>query len=282
MRVFLAGATGVIGRILVPELIAAGHQVTGLVRREAHVDVLRAQGAEAVQADVYDAAALTAAVIAAQPNVVMHQLTDLSSGNFAANSAIRKTGTRNLVDAALAAGAGRVIAQSIAWAYEGGDSPAVEGTPLDLGASMPRLGSVEGVAALEEIVAEVPEWVVLRYGTLYGPGTWYSKGGLVDDKVRAGALVPNSDVSSFVHVADAAAAAVQALDWPSGPVNIVDDEPAAAAEWVPVFARSVGASEPAPVDTDRMPWARGADNQHARNQLHWTPRYPTWRVGFLS
>ena len=282
MRVFLAGATGVIGRFLVPELIAAGHQVTGLVRRDAQVDVLKTQGADAVQTDVYDAAALKAAVIAARPDVVMHQLTDLSSGNFAANSTIRKTGTRNLVDAALAAGARRVVAQSIAWAYEGGDSPAVEGTPLDLGASMPRLGSVEGVAALEEIVAEVPEWVVLRYGTFYGPGTWYSKGGLMDDKARAGELVPNSDVSSFVHVEDAAAAAVRALDWPSGPVNIVDDEPAAAAEWVPAFARSVGAPEPNPVDLARTRWARGADNQYARNQLHWTPQYQTWREGFLS
>jgi nucleoside-diphosphate-sugar epimerase len=281
MRVFLAGATGVIGRSLVPALVAGGHQVTGLVRREAQIGALKAQGAEAVLTDVYDAAALTAAVIAARPDVVMHQLTDLGRGNFAANSAIRKTGTRNLVDAALAAGARRVIAQSIAWAYEGGDSPAVEGTPLDLGAPMPRQATVEGVAALERIVAELPEWVVLRYGTLYGPGTWYSKGGPMDDRVRAGELVPNSDVNSFLRVEDAAAAAVQALDWPTGPVNIVDDEPAAAAEWIPAFARSIGAPEPASVDTVRTPWARGADNRHARDHLHWTPQYPTWREGFL-
>jgi nucleoside-diphosphate-sugar epimerase len=103
----------------------------------------------------------------------------------------------------------------------------------------------------------------------------------MDDRVRAGELVPNSDVSSFVRVEDAAAAAVQALDWPTGPVNIVDDEPAAAAEWIPAFARSVGAPEPTSADTERTPWARGADNRYARDHLQWTPQYPTWREGFL-
>jgi nucleoside-diphosphate-sugar epimerase len=279
----VAGATGVVGRHLVPGLLAAGHQVVALTRKVEDADRLRREGAEVVVADVYDAAALTEAVVAARPDAVMHQLTDLGRLDFAANTEIRRIGTRNLVDAAIAAGARRIIAQSIAWAYEPGSGPATEDDRLDLGAAMPRLGTVEAVAALEEIVASgAPEWVVLRYGLFYGPGTWYTKGGMIEDSLRAGKVVPNADVTSFLHIEDAAAAAVQALGWPSGAVNIVDDDPAAASEWVPAFARAVGAPEPVPVAAERTPWARGADNRYARTQFGWTPRHPSWREGFVA
>lgn len=282
MRVFLAGATGAIGRLIVPGLIADGHQVTALTRKAEDAERLRRGGADAVVADVYDAAALTEAVVAARPEAVMHQLTDLADRDFAANAELRKVGTANLVDAALAAGARRVIAQSIAWGYEPGDAPATEEEPLHLDASMPRLRAIGGVTALEQTVAEAPEWVVLRYGLFYGPGTWYTKGAVLEETLRSGQLVPNADISSFIHIEDAAAAAIQALDWPTGPVNIVDDEPAPASEWVPALARSIGAPEPAPVSADRTPWARGADNHYARKHLKWTPRYPSWREGFVS
>ncbi|QNE18753.1 NAD(P)-dependent oxidoreductase [Kribbella qitaiheensis] len=282
MRIFLAGATGVIGRQVIPRLIAEGHQVTGLTRREADTAALRRQGAQAVVADVYDAPGLTKAMIEVQPEVVMHQLTDLSGGNFQANSDIRRRGTRNLVDAALTVGVTRIIAQSIAWAYEPGDDPADESTPLDLGAAAPRLQTVQAVSQLEETVAEAPEWVVLRYGLFYGPGTWYTKGALMDDQLRAGKLVPTTDITSFVHIEDAAAAAVQALAWPTGPVNIVDNEPAAATDWIPTFAASAGAPTPPATTGDRQKWARGATNTHARTHLGWTPQHPTWRTGFNS
>ncbi|GAA0948942.1 NAD(P)-dependent oxidoreductase [Kribbella koreensis] len=296
MRVFLAGATGAVGRLLVPELVAAGHQVTGLIRRPEAAEGLRSQGAESVLADIYDAAAIAAAVADAAPEVVIHQLTDLANQDYAANMEIRRTGTRNLVDAAVAAGARKVIAQSIAWAYAPDDdasdaftpspatasAPATEDTPLDLGAEGPRRYTVQAVRVLEDIVSEAPEWVVLRYGLFYGPGTWYTKGALMDDAVRIGKLLPNADVTSFVHIEDAASAAVQALEWPTGPVNVVDDEPAAGSVWVPAFARSVGAPEPAPVESERTPWARGADNHYARKHLKWTPRYPSWRAGFVA
>jgi nucleoside-diphosphate-sugar epimerase len=284
MRVFLAGATGVVGRLLVPELVAAGHQVTGLIRRPEAAESLRSQGASPVLADVFDASAIAAAVSAAEPDVVMHQLTDLGSQDYAANMEIRRTGTRNLIDAAAAAGVRKVIAQSIAWAYAPDDDgdPATEHDPLDLGAEGPRAHMVAAVAALEDIVAEAPEWVVLRYGLFYGPGTWYAKGALMDDAVRAGKLAPTNDVTSFVHIADAATAAVQALEWPTGPVNVVDDEPVTGTVWVPAFARSVGAAEPPGVESERTPWARGADNHYARKHLRWTPRYPSWRDGFVA
>ena len=277
MRIFLAGATGAIGRRLVPLLLAAGHDVTALTRRDP--SSLRRQGVTAVVGDVYDAASLREVVAAARPDVVMHQLTDLGSRDFAANGRIRRVGTRNLVDAALAAGARRVISQSISWAYEGGNDPATESTPLDLAApDKGRRGMVEAVAELENITAEAPEWVVLRYGMLYGPDTWYTKGGLMAD--LAADLPTGSEITSFLHVEDAAIAAVQALNWPTGPVNIVDNEPAPASAWSPAFAESVGVPAPPTVATSRPAWARGASNAYARTHLAWTPTHPTWRTGF--
>ena len=212
----MAGATGVIGRRLVPLLAGQGHAVTGLVRRSADADWLRGLGAEAVVGDVFDRDGLLRAVRRARPDVVMHQLTDLRDRNFGANSEIRTTGTRYLMDAALAAGVRRVVAQSIAWAYEPGDVPAAESVPLDLGASGTRLRTVQGVAALEGEVQEAPEWVVLRYGLLYGPGTWYARDGLMAEQAARGELAADGDVSSFVQVDDAAGAAADALEWPSG------------------------------------------------------------------
>ncbi|MER7248047.1 NAD(P)-dependent oxidoreductase [Kribbella sp. NPDC000426] len=243
MRIFIAGATGVIGRRLVPQLVAEGHQVTALSRRS------QVAGVTTVQGDVYDAAGLREVVAAARPDVVMHQLTDLTSRDFAANGRIRREGTRNLVDAALAAGVRRVISQSVAWAYEPGETPADESTPLDLHTTDERRrGTVDAIATLEAITAEAPEWVVLRYGMLYGPDTWYTKGALMADLATSGQLPANADVTSFLHVDDAATAAQASLTWPSGPVNIVDNDPAPATAWLPVFAASVGAPTP-PVDT---------------------------------
>lgn len=284
MRVFLAGATGVIGARVLPLLRDEGHAVTALTRTAGGAAAIRAAGGTPVIGNVYDAGALERVLREAAPDVVMHQLTDLSGGPGDANARIRRIGTRNLVDAALAAGVRRIVAQSIAWAYEGGPDPAGESTPLDLAAPAPRRTTVEGVAALEGAVSELPEWVVLRYGLLYGPRTWYRPGGLMAEKAQAGALPADDDVSSFVHPADAAVAAAGALTWPSGvAVNIVDDEPAPARAWVPVFCAAVGA--PPPRDrppAPRNPWARGADNRFARERLGWVPEHRSWREGFFA
>ncbi|WP_328443626.1 NAD-dependent epimerase/dehydratase family protein [Amycolatopsis sp. NBC_00438] len=275
-RIFLAGASGAVGRRVVPALVAQGHEVVGLTRHApARVEAL---GATAVAGDVYDAAGLAEAVRDARPDVVLHQLTDLGAGDRVANAKVRTVGTRNLVAAALAAGVPRMVAQSISWAYEPGPGPATEDTPLDLGAAPDRRGTVDGVASLEAAVAELPEWVVLRYGTLYGPGTWYEPGALMAQLAQAGNLPATGDVSSFVHVDDAAAAAVAALEWPSGAVNVGDDEPAAGHDWVPVFCAAVGAPEPRRVDGERAGWARGADNGRAR-KLGWEAS-TSWRDGF--
>jgi nucleoside-diphosphate-sugar epimerase len=133
------------------------------------------------------------------------------------------------------------------------------------------------------LVGELSEWVVLRYGLLYGPGTWYAADGMMADRARAGELTADADVSSFVHVDDAAAAAVAALSWPTGAVNVCDDDPAAGYEWVPVFCASVGAPPPASdtaVAVERHGWARGASNRHARRDLGWNPSRRSWRDGF--
>ncbi|MEW9547015.1 NAD-dependent epimerase/dehydratase family protein [Nonomuraea sp. NPDC050783] len=292
LRVFLAGGAGVLGRRIIPLLVAAGHAVVATTRDERRFGLLRDLGATPVRADAYDAAALAAAVRGSGADVVMHQLTDLTGYDLAANARIRTEGTRNLVDAALAAGVRQIVAQSICWTYVPGEDPAGEAVPLDLDAPEPRRSTVAAVAALESAARELPEWVVLRYGMLYGPGTWFEPRGLRARQAREGALVANADVTSFVHVDDAAAAAVEALRWPSGPVNVCDDEPAPARDWLPAFCRAVGAPPP-PVpsgvpgvpgtpggDTPRDPAARGADNRHARRDLGWTPAYPSWRKGF--
>jgi nucleoside-diphosphate-sugar epimerase len=281
MRVFLAGATGVVGRRLVPLLVAAGHEVTGLTRRASSAAALRSAGVTPVVADVYDAAALAAAVREAAPEVVVHQLTDLAEYDTAANARLRVTGTRNLVDAALAAGARRIVAQSIAWSYAPGDTPAAEDVPLDVATTDARRNGVRAVAALEGAVREAPEWVVLRYGLFYGPGTWYHPDGLMADRARAGQLPATGDVASLLHVDDAAPAALAALSWPSGTVNVCDDDPAPGLDWVPAFCAWVGAPPP-PTDPTRAPWARGATNHHARHDLGWTPSHPSWRTSFGS
>ncbi|TPJ25314.1 NAD(P)-dependent oxidoreductase [Mesorhizobium sp. B2-7-2] len=180
-RIFLAGASGAIGRRLVPQLVAAGHQVTATTRQEAKAENLRALGADPVVVDVFDANALRAAVVAAKPEIVIHQLTDLPAGldpskmaeATVRNARIRDEGTRNLVESAKAAGANRLIAQSIAWVYAPGAEPHAETDPLDSDAVGGRAVSVGGVIALEKhVLGSSPiTGIVLRYGHLYGPGT---------------------------------------------------------------------------------------------------------------
>ena len=205
-RIFLAGAAGAIGMRMLPLLREAGHRVVGTTRSAAKAETLRAQGVEAVLVDVFDAEALSHAVKAARPDVVIHQLTDLPKNlepslmgqAISRNARIRSDGTRNLVGAAKAAGARRLVAQSIGWAYAPGPEPHAESDPLDAEAEGDRGITMRGVIALEELVLRSPplDGIVLRYGQLYGPGTHSA----VPSKV------------SPVHVDAAAYAAVLAID----------------------------------------------------------------------
>jgi nucleoside-diphosphate-sugar epimerase len=186
MHIFIAGATGVVGRRLIPLLIADGHHVTGTTRSPEKAKALRAAGARAVVIDVYDALRLEEELWAARPQVVIHQLTDLPQvadpagmpAALAANARLRIEGTRNLMAAAREGGARRVVAQSIAFAYAPGEGARIESDPLDTGATGDRAESVRGVVSLEQQVLGEPKipGIVLRYGRLYGPGTWSENG----------------------------------------------------------------------------------------------------------
>jgi nucleoside-diphosphate-sugar epimerase len=218
MRVFLAGATGVVGRRLALLLRDAGHEVTGTTRHPARASWLQAAGVTSVVVDVFDADAVKRAVGEAQPDVIIHQLTDLPNApgtpGYAAgqeaNRRLRIEGTRNLVQAGVMAGAGRIIAQSIAFAYAPGEGAREESDPLDLTAEPPRQLTVQGIAALEREALRTPSiaGVVLRYGYLYGPGSWYDA-----------PLKPPS-----LHVDAAAQAALLALNRGAGVYNVAEDD----------------------------------------------------------
>jgi nucleoside-diphosphate-sugar epimerase len=281
MKLFVAGASGAVGRLLLPKLVRAGYDVTGMTRSAAHKQEMEAMGAKVLIADALDRKAVFDAIRKVRPDAVIHQLTSLGSRNFADNTRIRVEGTRNLVDAALETGVKRLIAQSISWAYEPGEGPATEDVPLDASAPEPRKTTVDGIIALERAAAEIPHHVILRYGLFYGPGTWYDRGGFMAERVRRMEVPATEGTASFVHVEDAAEAALLALDWPAGAVNITDDEPAKGTEWLPVYAAALGAPRPE-FSSGSARGERGASNAKARREYGWEPHYPTWRTGFSA
>jgi len=279
MRVFVAGGTGVVGRLAIPLLVQAGHEVVATTRSARRLGQLAALGATGVVVDVFDASATRDAVRNAAPDVVMHQLTDLSSHDTESNARVRRIGTRHLVDAAIEAGVQRFIAQSIAWVASPGAEHVDESAPFDDDRSEPRRTTIAGVRELETQSARIPEHVVLRYGMLYGPGTWYARHGRFGLAARHGDLPATDAVIPFLHVADAAAAAVAALDWPAGIVDVVDDEPASGHDWLPVFAAAVGGPEPRHVHGGNP----GRPVSNARlHDLGFPLAHPTWREGFAT
>jgi nucleoside-diphosphate-sugar epimerase len=302
MRIFLAGASGAVGRPLIGMLTANGHEVVGTTRDPRKADLLRALGAKPVVLDVLDRDRLADAVREARPDAVIHQLTDLSRMDFAATNRLRIEGTRNLVDAARAVGVRRMVTQSFGPAYAPGEGLATEETPLYLNAAEvwsggaaleTEAGSVaaatDSVAAvvgalvsMEKAVTELPESVVLRYGLLYGPGTSFAADGFMTDQIRQGQMPANENVTSFIHIEDAARAAMLAIDWPAGVYNIVDDDPAPAREWLRLYAAEVGGPPPPQVDGKDALMSRGISNVKAKRQVGWSPRHPSWRAGFLT
>ncbi len=301
MRVFLAGATGVIGSPLVPQLLDAGHEVTAMTRSVLRAAQLEAAGADPVVCDVYDADGVRAAMAAASPDAVIHQLTALPArldwsnpSLFDANNRVRTEGTRVLVEAALATGAGRIVAQSIAFVYAPtGDSVKDEDAPLATDAPPPVSGVVAAVTEHEQRVTGTAgiDGLVLRYGLLYGPGTGYDRHGSTAADIVAGRvpLVEGATgMYSWLHVDDAASAAVAALERGTpGIYNVTDDEPAPQPQWLPVLAQALGADPPAAAETPPPPHSlemslRGAANAKAKRELGWQPRYPSWREGFAA
>jgi nucleoside-diphosphate-sugar epimerase len=306
MKVFVAGASGAVGRPLLPKLVAAGHEVTGTTRSESRTEAISAAGATPIVVDALDAAALREAVGAAAPEVVVHELTALPDrfqprrkDIYAATNRVRSEGTRNLLDAARAAGARRLVCQSIAFACAPGERPEVldEQAPLNLDAPPPFGEGVRTIEQMERSVvgAEGLEGLVLRYGWFYGPGTYYADDGSSAADVRKRRFPVIGDgtgLFSFIHVDDAAAATVAAVERGApGVYNVVDDEPAAMRDWLPAYAAAIGAPPPRRVpvwlarliagkmvaELNRQP---GASNAKAKRELGWEPRWRSWREGF--
>ena len=303
MRVFVAGASGVIGQYLVPGLIAAGHDVTASTRSPTKASHLEDQGATPAIVDGLDRQAVLKAVTAAQPEVIIHQMTALTSmrsfrhfdKEFAVTNELRSKGTDYLLEAATQAGTRRFIAQSfVGWtsAREGG-TVKTEEDPLDPHPLAVTAGTLAAIRHLEEVVVKtVPEGLVLRYGILYGHG---ASDALLEAvrKRQLPVIGGGTGVWSFTEVTDAAAATVAAVSRGAlGIYNVVDDAPAPVAQWLPYLASCLGAKPPlrAPAWLGRllggemtvsmMTDVRGASNSKAKRELGWAPAYPSWRDGF--
>ncbi len=306
MRVFVTGATGALGRHLVPGLVAAGHEVTATTRTPGKVAQLRAAGAEPTVVDGLDREAVIAAVLAAAPEVIVHEMTALAGMRsfrnpdklFAVTNDLRTRGTDNLLAAAKRTGTRRVIAQSYAGPGPEERSDGRLKTEEDPLAWRPIRSAVQGPAAIrhveETVPLEAPEGIVLRYGGFYGPGT----SDVLLDMVRK-RQVPviggGGGVWSFIEITDAAAATLAAVDHgASGVYNVVDDDPAPVAEWLPYLARVMGAKPPLRMPAwlgrllagefvvAQMTTSRGSSNEKARKELGWEPRYASWREGFRA
>jgi nucleoside-diphosphate-sugar epimerase len=317
MKVFVAGATGVLGRALVPQLVAQGHDVVGMTKNASKQELVRSLGARPVVADALDPDAVARAIALAEPEVIVHELTALSgemslrdlrhpdrSSAAILTNRLRTEATDHLLTAGQAVGARRFVAQSFAafrWARTGGPV-LTEADPIDPDPPAALRAPLVGILHVEQAVTTIDwaEGLVLRYGGFYGPGTAIS---LDPDAPMAGPvrkrrfpIIGNgAGVFSHIHIDDAAAATVAAISrGRPGIYNIVDDEPAPMREWLPVLAKVLDAKPPRHIPswlarlvagdaaTLMMTEGRGSSNAKAKNELRWQPHYPSWRQGFVT
>lgn len=307
MRIFVAGSTGALGRPLVRALLERGHVVTGLTRDAAKGAALAAIGATPVIADIYHTETVISAIVAARPDAIINELTALPqrldprklAEYYAANDRVRREGTRTLLEGARRCEARRLVSQSAAFWYAptpGGVK--TEADPFDVEAPEPIGSAVATMVEVERAVvgAEGVAGVNLRYATLYGPGTWYSADGEIGRRFRR-RMYPmigsGEAIISFLHIDDAVGATIAALEsGATGAFNVADDEPAMAKDWMPVFARAIGAPRPlrvpafvarilaGPAAVHLALQSRGASNERLKDELHWQPRFESWRIGF--
>ncbi|MPZ15551.1 MAG: NAD-dependent epimerase/dehydratase family protein [Chloroflexi bacterium] len=309
MRVFVAGATGAIGKQLVPRLVEAGHEVHGMTRSESKQAMLRELGAVPAVADALEPDQVAEAVGRARPDVIVHQLTAIGESldmrhfdrDFALTNRLRTEGTDHLLSAGQAIGVRRFVAQSYFATYARRGGPVKkEEDPFDLSPAREMRETVEAIGYVEEAVlgARWTDGIVLRYGGFYGPATSLAPGAAQAELIRTRKFPLVGDgggVWSFIHIADAAEATVAAVEHGSrGVYNIVDDDPAPVAEWLPALAQELGAKKPMRVPrfvgrlfagetgVVMMTELRGASNAKAKRDLGWTPAHPSWRQGFTA
>jgi nucleoside-diphosphate-sugar epimerase len=310
MKVLVAGATGALGKQLVPRLAGNGHDVSGITRSASKRDVVRALGARPIVADALDPDQVARAVAEAEPDVIVHELTALSGPLdmrhwdrwFALTNRLRTEGTDHLLAAGRAAGVERFVAQSYAgWPFaRTGDPVKREDDPLDPSPAPQMRETLAAIRYLEEAVlgADWTEGVVLRYGGFYGPGTSFSAGGENAELLRRRkfpVVGSGAGVWSFVHIEDAADATLLAVErGRRGIYNIVDDDPAPVSEWLPAAAAAAGAKPPRHVPrwlgrvlageaaAVMMTEVRGASNEKAGRELGWQPAHSSWREGFAE
>src|SRR5215208_2706469 len=308
MRVFLAGATAAIGKQLVPRLVEAGHEVHGMTRSESKQAMLYELGAVPVVADALDHDQVAEAVGMAKPDVIVHQLTALAGEGMrglkhrvAMTNRLRSEGTDHLLSAGQAVGVRRFVAQSnyALYARTGGPVKSEE-DPLDPTPPRDFREAAAAIFHLEKAVLDAgwTEGIVLRYGAFYGPGTGFAPGGDMHEMIRKRRFPLVGDgggVWSFIHIADAAEATVAAVEHGSrGVYNVVDDDPAPVAEWLPALTRILGAKKPVRVPrfvgrlfageagVVMMTELRGASNAKAKRELAWRPAHPSWRQGLTA
>jgi 2-alkyl-3-oxoalkanoate reductase len=310
MRIFVAGATGAVGRVLVPALVSAGHSVAGSTRSAAKAEVIKRMGADPVIVDGLDEALVHAAIEFTKPDVVIDQMTDLAAVTdlrhfdraFATTNQLRTRGTDCLLAASRAAGVRRFIAQSFCgWAYDrDGSSVKTEDEPLDPEPPEEMRRTLEAIQYLERTVtgSAQPEGIVLRYGSFYGPGTGMLAPAMIE-QVRRRRLPLIGDGGgwwSFIHVEDAATATMAAIERgkPGSIYNIVDDDPAEVRDWLPGLARLLGGKPPFHVPAwlgrllagqhlvSMMTEVRAGSNAKAKRELGWRPAHPSWRKGFAD
>jgi len=301
VKVFIAGATGAIGRPLLKGLALAGHATFGMVRSQSSSASVSAMGAEPVIADALDAASVSSAVARVRPDVIINELTSLPKhytpsdmeAAAEADTRVRMEGNRNLLAAALQTGVRRFLVQSTGFWYAPGEGLADEREGFAFSASPGVAAGTQRYAELEAMTLTPPELqsVALRYGFFYGPGTWFTTDGDVGEQARHQQVPIIGDgqgVWSWVHIEDAADATVKALDCASGAYNIVDDNPSEQRVWLTAFARYCGAPEPPHVSEQQALQAAGADavyyatrlrgasNAKAKRELGFNPRPLEW------
>ncbi|WP_239740165.1 NAD(P)-dependent oxidoreductase [Mammaliicoccus sp. P-M59] len=276
-KIFVTGATGLIGTKLTKRLIEEGYEVAGLTTSEKGKEKLDNAGVKAYIGNILEYDTIEKSIGDFKPDIIMNEITDLKQVDMSANTKVRIEGTRNLVEAAIKHDVPHIQSQSIAFVYEAGDTLATEETSLDYDASGDRKITVDGVEGLEKESARLNKHVILRYGLLYGPGTWYGKDGMIYNQFINGKVTMTDGVQSFIHIDDAVETAIQALNFESGIYNVADDEPVKGDDWAKWYANELNVTPTLNIEP-AAPFERGVTNKKFKDQGG-KLIYTTWKDG---